>query len=135
MGAEENKKVVLGMLEAMTAGNMSAVSNALADSATWWVAGSFPLSGTMTKAKFCELFGNVGASTENGLRLTPKGITAEGDRVAVEAESYAKLRNAGPTRTNITCFSSSVTVKFSRYGNTWTRCTRIRCSVPDLLRS
>jgi ketosteroid isomerase-like protein len=93
MGAEENKKVVLGMLEAMTAGNMSAVSNALADSATWWVAGSFPLSGTMTKAKFCELFGNVGASTENGLRLTPKGITAEGDRVAVEAESYAKLRN------------------------------------------
>ncbi len=93
MGAEENKKVVLGMLEAMSAGNMSAVSNALADSATWWVAGSFPLSGTMTKAKFCELFGNVGASTENGLRLTPKGITAEGDRVAVEAESYAKLKN------------------------------------------
>jgi ketosteroid isomerase-like protein len=93
MGAEENKKVVLGLLEAMSAGNMSAVSNALADSATWWVAGSFPLSGTMTKAKFCELFGNVGASTENGLRLTPKGITAEGDRVAVEAESYAKLKN------------------------------------------
>ncbi|HXD90062.1 MAG TPA: nuclear transport factor 2 family protein [Candidatus Binataceae bacterium] len=93
MGAEENKKVVLGLLEAMSAGNMSAVSGALADSATWWVAGSFPLSGTMTKAKFCELFGNVGASTENGLRLTPKGITAEGDRVAVEAESYAKLKN------------------------------------------
>jgi len=85
--------VVLGLLEAMSAGNMSAVSGALADSATWWVAGSFPLSGTMTKAKFCELFGNVGASTENGLRLTPKGITAEGDRVAVEAESYAKLKN------------------------------------------
>jgi ketosteroid isomerase-like protein len=93
MGAEQNKKVVLGLLEAMSAGNMSAVSNALADSSTWWVAGSFPLSGTMTKAKFCELFGNVGASTENGLRLTPKGITAEGDRVAVEAESYAKLKN------------------------------------------
>jgi len=57
------------------------------------VAGSFPLSGTMTKAKFCELFGNVGGSTEGGLRITPKGITAEGDRVAVEAESYAKLKN------------------------------------------
>jgi uncharacterized protein len=93
MGVEDNKKVVLGLLEAMSAGNLNAVSNALADSATWWVAGNFPLSGTMTKAKFCELFGNVGSATEGGLRLTPKGVTAEGDRVALEVESYAKLKN------------------------------------------
>jgi ketosteroid isomerase-like protein len=93
MGAEENKKVVLGFIEALTAGNLPAISNALADSATWWVAGSFPLSGTKTKAQFCELISGVGASTEGGLRITPKGVTAEGDRVAVEAESYAKLKN------------------------------------------
>ncbi|HVN90334.1 MAG TPA: nuclear transport factor 2 family protein [Candidatus Binataceae bacterium] len=93
MSAEDNKKVVLGLLEAMSASNQSAVANALADNATWWVAGSFPLSGTKTKAQFCELFGGVGAATEGGLKLTCKGITAEGDRVAVEAESYAKLKN------------------------------------------
>ena len=93
MSAEDNKNVVLGLLEAMSAGNQSAVANALADSATWWVAGSFPLSGTMTKAKFCELFSNVGNATDGGLRLTCKAMTAEGDRVAVEAESYAKLKN------------------------------------------
>ena len=52
---------------------------ALADSATWWVAGSFPLSGTKTKAQFLELFGGVGGATEGGLKLTCKGITAEGD--------------------------------------------------------
>ena len=28
-----------------------------------------------------------------GQRVTPTGITAEGDRVAVEAESYAKMKN------------------------------------------
>jgi len=93
MSAEDNKKIVLGLLEAMSASNQSAVASALADSATWWVAGSFPLSGTKTKAQFLELFGGVGGATEGGLRLTCKGITAEGDRVAVEAESYAKLKN------------------------------------------
>ena len=66
---------------------------ALADSATWWVAGSFPLSGTKTKAQFGELMGGLGAKIDGGLRLTPLGITAEGDRVAVEAESYGKMKN------------------------------------------
>jgi hypothetical protein len=34
----------------------------------------------------------VGA-LKNGLRMTPTGMVAEGDRVAVEAESYGELAN------------------------------------------
>ncbi len=93
MGAEENKKIVLGFLENLSAGNGAAVLNTLADSATWWVAGNFALSGTKTKAQFTELIGSLGPKIDGALRVTPKGVTAEGDRVAVEAESYAKMKN------------------------------------------
>lgn len=93
MSAEENKKVVLDFLENLSAGNAAAIMNTLADSATWWVAGNFPLSGTKTKAQFGELIGGLGENIDGGLRVTPTGVTAEGDRVAVEAESYAKMKN------------------------------------------
>jgi len=93
MGVEENKKIVLGLFENMSSGNGAAVMNALADSATWWVAGNFPLSGTKTKAQFGELVGQLGSNIDGALKLTPSGVTAEGDRVAVEAESHAKMKN------------------------------------------
>jgi uncharacterized protein len=93
MNAEENKKIVLGFIENMSAGNAAAAFGALADSATWWVAGNFALSGTKTKAEFAELAGGLAPKIDGGLKLTPKGVTAEGDRVAVEAESYAKMKN------------------------------------------
>jgi hypothetical protein len=35
MGMEENKKIVLGFIENMSAGDASAAFGALADSATW----------------------------------------------------------------------------------------------------
>jgi ketosteroid isomerase-like protein len=93
MSIEDNKRVVLGLFENLSAGNGDAVLGALADNATWWVQGNFPLSGTKTKKEFAELVGQLGTNIDGGLRVTPKGITAEGDRVAVEAESYAKMKN------------------------------------------
>lgn len=93
MSAEENKKIVLGFIENMSAGNGPAAFGALADSATWWIAGHFALSGTKTKAQFAELAGGLAPKIDGGLKLTAKGVTAEGDRVAVEAESYAKMKN------------------------------------------
>lgn len=93
MGAEENKKIVLGLLENMNAGNGAAIMGAMADSMTWWVAGSFPLSGTKTKAQFAELMGQLGSKIDGPLRITPSACTAEGERVAVEADSYAKMKN------------------------------------------
>jgi ketosteroid isomerase-like protein len=93
MSAEENKRIVLGFLENLSAGKGAEVMNALADSATWWVQGNFPLSGTKTKAQFAELAGSLGPKIDGPLTLTPTGITAEGDRVAVEAKSHAKMKN------------------------------------------
>ncbi|MGA2408833.1 MAG: nuclear transport factor 2 family protein [Candidatus Binataceae bacterium] len=93
MGVEENKRIVAAFFEDMSSGNGAAVMNALADSATWWVAGSFPLSGTKTKQQFAELLGSLGPKIDGGLSIRPTGVTAEGDRVAVEAQSYGKLKN------------------------------------------
>ncbi|MBI3758363.1 MAG: nuclear transport factor 2 family protein [Deltaproteobacteria bacterium] len=93
MSVEANKGIVLGLFENLSAGNADAVLGALADTATWWVQGNFALSGTKSKKEFAELIGGLGSKVDGGMRVTPKGITAEGDRVAVEAESYAKMKN------------------------------------------
>jgi ketosteroid isomerase-like protein len=96
MSAEENKKIVLSFFENFSAGKADAALAQMADNATWWVAGQpdkFPLAGTKTKAQFAELLKGIGAAMPKGLRITPKGITAEGDRVAVEAESYGEHAN------------------------------------------
>ena len=93
MSAEENKNVVLSFFENFSAGKVDAALAMLADTATWWVAGSpekFVLAGTKTKAQFTELLNGIGAAMPNGLRVTPKGLTVEGDRVAAEAESYGE---------------------------------------------
>lgn len=93
MSVEENKKVVVRLMEAFSAGKMDEVLGLLDESATWWVAGNFPLSGTRDKRAFAELVGGLGGTVEGAIKLTPKAFTCDGDRVAVEAESYATLKN------------------------------------------
>ena len=93
MSAEANKQVVLSFFEHFSAGQVDAALALMADTATWWVAGNpdtFVLAGTKTKAQFAELVQGIGAAMPKGLRVTPKGLTVEGDRVAVEAESYGE---------------------------------------------
>src|SRR5262245_43574936 len=93
MSVEANKQVVLSFFEHFSAGTVDAALALMADTATWWVAGhpeKFILAGTKTKAQFAELVQGIGAAMPHGRRVTPTGITAEGERVAVEAESYGK---------------------------------------------
>jgi ketosteroid isomerase-like protein len=93
MSAEDNKKIVLSFLENFSAGKADAALALMADNATWWIAGKFEMSGTKTKAQFTEMLKGMGAVMPKGMRITPKGITAEGDRVALEAESYGEAAN------------------------------------------
>jgi ketosteroid isomerase-like protein len=71
----------------------------MADDATWWVAGTIPLSGTYTKEQFEGLLGGVVDTCKQPISLTPKAFTAEGDRVAVETESYTET-NTGKVYNN-----------------------------------
>jgi ketosteroid isomerase-like protein len=96
MSTEDNKKVVLSFFENLSAGKVDAMLGLMSDTSTWTVMGkpeSFALAGTMPKAKFGELFRGIGSAMPKGMRVTPKALTAEGDRVAVEAESYGEHAN------------------------------------------
>jgi ketosteroid isomerase-like protein len=93
MSTETNKEMVREFMRRFSAGDAAGLLDMLAEDATWWVAGNFALSGTRSKKEFAELLTQVGGATTEGIRLTPKAFTAEGDRVAVETESYARHVN------------------------------------------
>ena len=73
MSSEDSKKIVLGFFENLNAGNVAPALDTLSDSATWWIQGNFPLSGTRTKAQFVELLGQLGASIDGACPCVSKG--------------------------------------------------------------
>jgi len=87
MGVAENKKVVLGFVEALSSGNIEAAKAALADDATWWIPGSLPVSGTHRgkKAIFEDFLGQAQAFFQpNSVAIQVRNAIGEGDMVAVE---------------------------------------------------
>jgi len=87
MGVAENKKVVLGFVEALSSGNIEAAKAALADDATWWIPGSLPVSGTHQgkKAIFEDFLGQAQAFFQpNSVSIQVRNAIGEGDYVAVE---------------------------------------------------
>jgi uncharacterized protein len=92
---EANKRLIRDFMEAFGSGDIPRTMSYMADDATWWVAGNFALSGTYTKAEFEQLLGGVVETCRQPISLTPKAFTAEGDRVAVETESYTETNRGG----------------------------------------
>jgi ketosteroid isomerase-like protein len=82
-----NKETALKFVDSMSRGEMD--MSMLTDDVEWWVPGR----GTMSKADFLELAGGFQSLVEGKISLTVDGVTAEGDRVAVEAESHGELKN------------------------------------------
>jgi ketosteroid isomerase-like protein len=92
-GIEDNKALVRRFMEAFSQADYKTALGLLDDEATWWVAGTLPISGTHTKAAFTTLLDGIGDIVEGAISLSPKAFTAEGNRVAVETESFARTRN------------------------------------------
>jgi ketosteroid isomerase-like protein len=90
---EANRQTVLQFLEVFSTGDIEGILDMMDDTATWWVAGTIPLSGTKSKAAFGEMLSMIAENCKGPITLTPQGVTAEGERVAVETESYAELKN------------------------------------------
>ncbi|MCW0212305.1 MAG: nuclear transport factor 2 family protein [Pseudonocardia sp.] len=92
---DTNKKLVTEFMEVFSTGDVEKILSYLDDSATWWVAGTIEgVSGTKDKAAFGEMLSGLSALTKTGaIRLTPQALTAEGERVAAETESYSELSN------------------------------------------
>lgn len=86
---ENNKKVALKMLEQITRGIID--ETLITEDAYWWVPGQ----GRLSKAEFKGLMDAFGSLRRGEGRMAIVGITAEGDRVAVEAESFVELIGGG----------------------------------------
>ncbi len=96
MNVEHNKKTVIEFLDRFSAGDVPGVLGLMSDTATWKVMGregGLPLSGEMDKDGIARLMNTVKDKLPQGMKLTPTGWTAEGDRVAVEVESFGRKAN------------------------------------------
>ncbi len=96
MSIEDNKRVATEFFRRIDANDVPGALALLADDATYWIAGDkavIPSAGEHDKAGMSRLFHLMGKGLEDGLRMKVSGVTAEGDRVAVEAESVGPLKN------------------------------------------
>jgi uncharacterized protein len=96
MSIDRNKEVAREFFARFTAGDIAGVLDSMTDDATWWLPGKpeqLPILGVQNKEQMARLFHAMTAQLENGLKMTVKSVIAEGDKVALEAESYGQLRN------------------------------------------
>ncbi|MGC5567814.1 nuclear transport factor 2 family protein [Streptomyces sp. FR-108] len=97
MSIERNKEIAHRMVEGFSVdGDINATFALLREDAVWTVMAdpaSIPHAGGMPKGRFIEHITNFRGSTPEGLRMIVTGVTAEGDRVAVEAVSTGTLSN------------------------------------------
>lgn len=88
MGLEQdNKQRVYAFFEAMNKGDSAAIVAAYADDGYVQTMGHTLISGKYTKQQITAAAGAIFENFPQGLSFTITGITAEGERVAVEAES------------------------------------------------
>lgn len=96
MSTEANKKIVGEFFERFSAADAPGAIGLLDDAVVWRVMGregSLPMSGEMDREAIHDLIGTVKGAIPDGMKLTPTGWTVEGDRVALEMESYGELAN------------------------------------------
>lgn len=84
---DANRDFVLRFFQAMNDGDVDFIAGAYADDGTLQTMGNTLISGVYTKEQIQAAAGGIYEAFPEGLRFDILGITAEGDRVAVEATS------------------------------------------------
>lgn len=87
---ERNKQLARAFFDALDRCDIPAIVDAYAEDGTVTTMGRTLISGTFTKAQIQEAAKGVLTVFPEGLRFKIHHLTAEEDRVAVEAESYGK---------------------------------------------
>ncbi len=87
---EENKELARQMLQALTNADVDWVREHYAEDFQIWVTGSLPFSGTNDRAGALAGMPAVLDIFPEGLVFTVKDMTAEGEKVAIEAISRGK---------------------------------------------
>ncbi|HEY4547088.1 MAG TPA: nuclear transport factor 2 family protein [Pedomonas sp.] len=90
MSIEENKRIVRDFMDATSAGDVERIVAAYADDGILQTMGRTLISGTYTREQVAAAAGHIFEIFPEGITFTIHGMTAEGDRVAVEAESLGR---------------------------------------------
>jgi ketosteroid isomerase-like protein len=85
-----NKALARRFVDAISRADVDAIVAAYAPDGTCWTSGTMPISGTFGVDQVAAASRGVLTVFPDGLRFTIHALTAEGDRVAIEAESYGK---------------------------------------------
>lgn len=96
MSLERNKEIATEFLARFSANDLASALDTMTDDATWWIAGKpeqLAAAGVHSKQQIARLLQNMAGQLKHGLKMTVKGLIAEGDKVAVEVESYGELTN------------------------------------------
>ena len=84
---DRNRELVRRFFAALNAGDTAALVDAYADDGEVWTSGRTLISGTFPKERVRESAGGIFEAFPHGIEFTIHAMTAEGERVAVEAES------------------------------------------------
>jgi len=87
MTIEANKELARDFIAALSRADTDWVLDHYADDMVMWTAGSLPISGPHDKSEIRALMDGILSAFPNGLDFTITALTAEADRVAIEAES------------------------------------------------
>jgi ketosteroid isomerase-like protein len=87
MSIEDNRLTALRLIDRLSRGLIDEAI--VTEDVSWWVPGR----GIINKADFGEIAKTVNGLFKSGVAMTILGSTAEGDRVAIEAEAYGELKN------------------------------------------
>ena len=92
-GLAVTRQIALTFLDHCFMGRMEEAKALLAPDATWWVLGNpdkVKVAGTRDMARIERFLKNVRRGFPEGLVATIEGVTAEGERVAIEASSSGR---------------------------------------------
>jgi uncharacterized protein len=93
---QTNRGIAESFYQRFDANDIPGALDLMADDLSFWIAGrpeAIPSAGAHTKAEMADLFRRMTRRLKGGLRMTVKEVTAEGERVALEVESYGELLN------------------------------------------
>jgi ketosteroid isomerase-like protein len=102
LDTERNKRIAVEFLQASAVHDAERFAATMCDDATYWTCGKphlFDYAGEKTKAEICAYMATPSIFV-GGVTVTFGAITAEGDRVAVEAETRGVMPD-GRVYTNV----------------------------------
>lgn len=96
MSPERNKATAREFFARFSESDIPGAMATMTDDATWWIPGKpelTPASGLYQRDRITKLFHAMVKRLKTGLKMTPTGMVAEGNRVAVEVVSEGDLTN------------------------------------------